>query len=463
MAIRFGTSGWRAIISDEFTFANVRLVTEAICGYLKEEKGDINQTLIIGNDSRFMGEKFAEVAANIAKQKGFRVLLCNHPTPTPTISHAIRMEKASGGINFTASHNPPEYQGIKFSTSDGAPALPEITKRIEKLIKNVPNVAYKDGGSIESYDARPAYLEDLKTKIRFDLIAKNGGKYAYDAVWGTGRGYLDKILRDNGLEVETLHDWRDVNFGGRSPEPSERQTNELRDTVLKNGCVLGLATDGDADRFGIIDSNGIFIQPNQLIPILVDYLAESRGWNLGVARSVATSHLLDRVAKYRGLRLYETPVGFKFIGDLINKDEIILGGEESAGLSIRGHFPEKDGILACLLAAEAVAARRKSLSEQLKDIIDKVGNLESGRIGVTLTQDVAQRLQEKLLQEPTEIGGRRIEKINRLDGVKFLFADGSWMLMRPSGTEPIVRIYAESINKKDLEVLLNEGRSYLLG
>ena len=464
MNIRFGTSGWRAIIADEFTFKNVQLVTEAICSYLTEKNSSgEQQTLIVGHDSRFMGEKFSEVAANIAKQKGFRVLLCNHPTPTPTISHAIRTEKAAGALNFTASHNPPEYQGIKFSTSDGAPALPEITKRIEEIILAGPNVADKDGGSIESFDARPAYLEDLKTKVRFDLIAQKGGKYVYDAVWGTGRGYLDKILRDNGLEVETLHDWRDVNFGGRSPEPSEKQTGELRDAVLNNGCLLGLATDGDADRFGVIDSDGTFIQPNQLIPILVDYLAESRGWTLGVARSVATSHLVDRVAKLRGLKLYETPVGFKFIGELINKDEIILGGEESAGLSIRGHYPEKDGILACLLAAEAVAARGKSLTEQLSDLIEKVGNLESGRIGVKLTQEVAASLKERLAQEPTEIGGKKIENINRMDGVKFMFEDGSWMLMRPSGTEPMVRIYAEAEDKEVLEVLLEQGRKYLLG
>jgi phosphoglucomutase len=463
MDIRFGTSGWRAIIADEFTFKNVQLVTQAICSYLTEKNGEVSQTLIIGHDSRFMGEKFSEVAAEIAKSKGFRVLLCNHPTPTPTISHAIRTKKASGAINFTASHNPPEYQGIKFSSADGAPALPDVTKRIEKIIENSPQVADKEGGSIESFDARPDYLEDLKTKVRLDLIAKSGGKYAYDAVWGTGRGYLDKILRDNGLEVETLHDWRDVNFGGRSPEPSEKQTGELREAVLKNGCLLGLATDGDADRFGIIDSNGDFIQPNQLIAILVDYLAESRGWTLGVARSVATSHLVDKVAKSRGLKLYETPVGFKFIGELINKDEIILGGEESAGLSIRGHYPEKDGILACLLAAEAVAARGKSLTEQLKDLIEKVGNLESGRIGVKLTQEVAASLKEKLAQEPSEIGGRKIENINRMDGVKFIFGDGSWMLMRPSGTEPMVRIYAEAEDKKVLEVLLEQGRKYLLG
>jgi phosphoglucomutase len=464
MNIRFGTSGWRAIIADDFTFENVRLVSQAICSYLTNSDSDsVQKTLIIGYDSRFMGEKFAEVAAGIAKQKGFRVLVCNHPTPTPTISHAIRREKAAGAINFTASHNPPEYQGIKFSTSDGAPALPEITKRIEEIIRNTPNLDDKEGGSIEEYDARPAYLEDLKTKIRFDLIAKNGGKYAYDAVWGTGRGYLDKILRDNGLEVETLHDWRDVTFGGRSPEPSEKQTSELREVVLQNGCILGLATDGDADRFGVIDNNGEFIQPNQLIAVLADYLAESRGWTLGVARSVATSHFIDRVAKLRGLTLYETPVGFKFIGELINKDEIILGGEESAGLSIRGHFPEKDGILACLLAAEAVAARGKTLTEQIRDLEAQVGKLESARIGVKLNDEVAAKLKEKLAQEPLEIGGRKIEKINRMDGVKFMFEDGSWMLMRPSGTEPMVRIYAEAEDKNILEVLLEQGRQYLLG
>lgn len=462
MKIRFGTSGWRAIIGDEFTFENVKKVTEAICSYLTESFNEDEKNLIIGHDSRFMGEQFSLVAAEIAKNKGFRVLLCNHPTPTPTISHAIRNNRAVGGLNFTASHNPPEYQGIKFSTADGAPALPEITKQIETIFENTPNLNNEEGGTIEEFDARPEYLDDLKTKINFDAISKAKGKFAYDALWGTGRGYLDKILRDNGLEVETLHDWRDVTFGGRSPEPSEKQVGELVETVKSKSLTLGLATDGDGDRFGVIDANGEFIQPNHLIAILTDYLAESRGWTLGVARSVATSHLVDRVAENRGLKLYETPVGFKFIGELINKDEIILGGEESAGLSIRGHFPEKDGILACLLAVEAVAVREKSLTEQLNELYARVGKLESGRIGVKLTEDVARRLKEKLSQEPLEIGGRKVDNINRMDGVKFIFTDGSWMLMRPSGTEPLVRIYAESEDKKDLEVLLEQGRKYLL-
>ncbi|MBC7901360.1 MAG: phosphoglucomutase/phosphomannomutase family protein [Saprospiraceae bacterium] len=463
MSIRFGTSGWRAIIADDFTFENVGLVTESICSYLINGDGSSPKKLIVGHDSRFMGEKFAAAAAQIAKNKGFQVLLCDGPTPTPTISHAIRSEKAAGGMNFTASHNPPEYQGIKFSTADGAPALPEITKEIEEGIVNKASVDDQDGGSLVDYDPRPAYLDDLKTKIRFDVIAEARGRYAYDALWGTGRGYLDKALRDNGLEVETIHDWRDVTFGGKSPEPGEGHLDELKAAVAGTSLTLGLATDGDGDRFGIIDSNGAFITPNQLVALLTDYLAESRGWKQGVARSVATSHLVDRVAKDRGLKLYETPVGFKFIGELINKDEIILGGEESAGLSIRGHYPEKDGILACLLAAEAVAARGKSLTEQLKELTDRVGNLESDRIGVKLTDEVAASLKEKLGQEPNEIGGRKIETINRMDGVKFIFADGSWMLMRPSGTEPLVRIYAESEDKADLEELLEQGRKYLLG
>jgi phosphoglucomutase len=463
MSIRFGTSGWRAIIADEFTFENVKLATNAICSYLTTQDDKAGQGLIVGHDSRFMGETFANVAADIAAKKGFRVLLANGPTPTPTISHAIRSNGAAGGINFTASHNPPEYQGIKFSTADGAPALPEVTKQIEAAIDEGTTAADQPDGAIANFDPCPAYLDDLKTKVRFDVLANAKGRYAYDAIYGTGRGYLDKVLRDHGIEVETIHDWRDVTFGGQAPEPGEEHLDELRTAVTSKKLTLGLATDGDGDRFGVIDAGGEFITPNQLIALLTDYLVESREWTQGVARSVATSHLVDRVANVRGIKLYETPVGFKFIGELINKDAIVLGGEESAGLSIRGHYPEKDGILACLLAAEAVATRGASLTEQLDDLYERVGKLESGRIGLKLTPDVAAKLKEKLAEEPTEIGGRRIEKIVRIDGVKFLFENNAWMLMRPSGTEPLVRIYAESESKQDLEELLEQGRKYLLG
>jgi phosphoglucomutase len=465
MTIRFGTSGWRAVIADEFTFAGVRSVTSAICSHF----GHANPSgglIVVGYDTRFLGKEFAEECAKVIADNAFEVLLCDEPVPTPTISHVIRTKSAVCGINFTASHNPPQYNGMKLSTSDGAPALPETTKNIEQIIQQAgiaAPVSAAKAGEVKTFAARPGYLEDLSTKIDFDVIARAAGRYAYDPLWGTGRGYLDEVLRTHGLEVETIHDWRDVLFGGRSPEPEASHLDELREVVRSKGCVLGLATDGDADRFGVIDSNGSFITPNQLIALLFDYLVESRKWDGGAARSVATSHLVDRVAEARGLPVYETPVGFKYIGELINEDKIVIGGEESAGLSIKGHYPEKDGILACLLAAEAVAARGASLTEQLQDLYSRVGKLESGRIGIRLTPEIMQSLGDKLKQDPGEIGGRRVERTNRIDGVKFIFADGSWLLMRPSGTEPVVRIYAESESATDLEVLLEQGHKFLLG
>jgi phosphoglucomutase len=441
-------------------------VTSAICSHFEATKS-VGNLMVVGYDTRFLGERFAEECANVISENAFRVLLCDEPVPTPTISHVIRTKGAICGINFTASHNPPQYNGMKLSTSDGAPALPEITKNVEQIIQKTGStlqpVGPTEARELQTFAARPGYLDDLSTKIDFDAITQAGGRYAYDPLWGTGRGYLDDVLRMRGLEVETIHDWRDVLFGGRAPEPESSHLDELREVVLSKGCVLGLATDGDADRFGVIDSNGSFITPNQLIALLFDYLVESRKWNGGAARSVATSHLVDRVAEARGLAVYETPVGFKYIGELINENKIVIGGEESAGLSIKGHYPEKDGILACLLAAEAVAARGASLTDQLQDLYGRVGKLESGRIGVRLTPQLMRSLGEKLKEDPTQIGGRRVERTNRMDGVKFIFADSSWLLIRPSGTEPMVRIYAESESAKDLEVLLEQGHKFLLG
>jgi phosphoglucomutase len=467
MAIKFGTSGWRAIIADEFTFANVRRVTNSICSYLASSGSFQSTKIVVSYDTRFLGERFAQECVSEITANGFNAIFCDQPTPTPTLSHTVRALKASGAINFTASHNPPEYNGMKFSTADGAPAMPEVTRKIEDRIQATESRVFDNKGNkgssrVEVYDPRPAYLADLGDKIRFDTIANAGGSYAYDPLWGTGRGYLDQVLRDRGVEVETIHDWRDVLFGGRSPEPDDEHLDELRAAMKRRGCVMGLATDGDGDRFGVVDRDGTFITPNQLIPVLFDYLVESRGWTQGVARSVATSHLVDRVAESRGLPVYETPVGFKFIGEMINEDKIVLGGEESAGLSIRGHYPEKDGILACLLAAEAVAASGASLTEQLEGIYARVGRLESKRVGVRLTPDIVASLPQRLARDPKEIGGRRVASVNRADGVKFVFADGSWLLLRPSGTEPVVRIYAESESADDLEVLIEQGRKFLL-
>jgi phosphoglucomutase len=462
--IKFGTSGWRAIIADEFTFDAVRRVTHAISAWINKRAP--GSQVIVGYDTRFMAEVFASEGAAILAANGLQPLLCDRATPTPAIAFAVRSRTASGAINFTASHNPPEYCGIKFSTSDGAPALPEVTSEIERNIASLEGQQIAkpmQGQPVESLLLVSDYLSDLATKIDLGAIASAGLRIAYDPLWGTGRGYLDKALGDVGCGVTLLHDYRDVYFGGHSPTPEAEYLHELRDTVLKGGNHLGLSTDGDADRFGIIDRDGSFVTPNQIIALLVDYLAESRGWSDAVARSVATTHLIDRVAARRGIEVIETPVGFKYIGELIDNDKISIGGEESAGLSIRGHFPEKDGILACLLVAEMVAARNTSLQEMLAKVYSEVGYVASGRIGVKLTPELLQALPGKLSAGGLEFAGHRVESVNRIDGAKFILDDGSWILMRPSGTEPLVRIYAESSNERELEVLLESGHKYILG
>jgi phosphoglucomutase len=460
--IKFGTSGWRAVIADEFTFVTVRRVTQAIANYLQASSA--NKQIIVGCDTRFMAEVFAEECANLLAANGFETFLCDRPTPTPAMSYAIRARGAAGGINFTASHNPPQYCGMKYSTADGAPALPEVTKEIEQEILKLEGteIAKAASGKVTRLAIVDDYLKELATKVDLPAIAGAGLRIAYDPLWGTGRGYLNKALADVGCEVKMLHDWRDVYFGGRSPEPDEDKLEELKHEVVENGYPLGVSTDGDADRFGILDRDGTFILPNLIIALLADYLAESRGWTNGVARSVATTNMVDRVCAKRGIPVFETPVGFKFIGQLINEDKILLGGEESAGLSIRGHIPEKDGILACLLVAEMVAKRGTTIQEMLEKIYAEVGKLISKRIGVKLTPELQQTLPQKLANAPEDFGGRRVKEVNRMDGVKFIFEDGSWMLMRPSGTEPLVRIYAEAENEQDLEVLIGTGSKYIL-
>jgi phosphoglucomutase len=461
--IKFGTSGWRAIIADEFTFAAVRRVTQAIANYLQAQAA--GSEIIVGYDTRFMAEVFAAEAARILAANGFKTLLCDRPTPTPAIAYAIRARGARGAINFTASHNPPQYCGMKFSTADGAPALPEVTGAIEREIQNVADgspAPTQPAQEVESLALVNDYLGELATKIDFNAIADAGLRIVYDPLWGTGRGYLNKALTDIGCEVAVLHDWRDVYFGGHSPEPDEEYLHEMRERITTGGYHLGVSTDGDADRFGIMDRDGSFISPNLVVALLVDYLAESRGWTDAVARSVATTHLIDRVAARRGIKVYETPVGFKFIGQLITEDKIGIGGEESAGLSIRGHVPEKDGILACLLVAEMVAKRGVSVREMAEQVYEAVGKLVSGRVGVRLTPELQEGLKAKLAADPQTLGGRRVTAVNRLDGAKFILEDGTWLLMRPSGTEPLVRIYAEASNEQELEVLLESGRKYIL-
>lgn len=454
-------------MAEDFTIENVRAVVRAIARYVKRRQEEA--TLIVGYDTRFLAETFARESARVLAEEGVDVLLCSEPVPTPVVAYAIVAERAQGGVNITASHNPPEYQGIKFSTADGAPALPEVTREIEQEIERIRRAEGHQGssgrrlGHIRAYDPREGYLRDLARKVDVQTIERARLRVAVDPLWGTARGYLDRFLREAGCDVHVLHDHRDVLFGGGAPEPSAERLRTLREIVAAGGFDLGVATDGDADRFGIVDRGGVFVTPNQILALLFDYLCETRSWEGGVARSVATSHQVDRVARRRGRPVYETPVGFKYIGELLKAGKIILGGEESAGLSIRGHYPEKDGILAALLVVEIVARTGASVSEGLEHLYAQDGRLWSERIEIALTEEGRQRLQQKLQADPpADLFGRRLIEVNRADGLKLLFDDGSWLLLRLSGTEPVARCYAEATSEADLEVLLEQGRIFAL-
>ena len=462
--IKFGTSGWRAIIADEFTFANVRLATEAIGRYVKRRNP--SPTLLVGYDTRFASETSGLEVARVLSTQNIRALLCSQAVPTPGVAYTIMNRKLDGAINITASHNPGEYNGLKFSTSDGAPALPDVTSEIENEIVQLQQSNWEftskpNAQLIESIDIGPAYLRDLATKVDLKKIRDANLSLAYDALHGSGAGYLDGLLKQENIPVMVLHTSRDVYFGGHHPEPADEQLGELKIVMKKNWLKLGLATDGDADRFGVLDEGAEFIYPNELLAMLVDYLIESRGWKGGVARSVATTHLMDRVAKLHNRELLETPVGFKYIGEYIKEGRIILGGEESAGMSILGHTPEKDGILACLLITEMVATRGKSLKNQLNELFSKVGEVYNRRLNVKLDPAISTRVKAKIASDVKEFHGRPVVEQNRVDGLKLIFGDGSWVLMRPSGTEPVVRFYAESSSTSDLDKLLEYGRQWI--
>jgi phosphoglucomutase len=465
-SIKFGTSGWRAIVADEFTVGNIRLAVAGIATYVKTLPAP--HRVLVGRDPRFLGESFVAEAARVLAAAGVTPIVIPEAAPTPAIAYAVRTLHTSGAINFTASHNPPEYNGIKYSTPDGAPALPDVTRRIESAISN--GVAGGGGfpgpfaaeGKFETADVKPAFLKRLAELVDLRAIARSGIKVVYDPFWGAGRGYPSDLLREAGVPVETVHDYRDVLFGGHAPEPDDHLLGDAKEKMKEFGAAIGIATDGDADRFGIVDGDGAFLQPNYVIALLFDYLVETRGWRNGVAKSVATTNLINALAEHHKVPLYETPVGFKYIGELILEDKIAIGGEESAGLTIRGHVPEKDGVIAGLLMAEMVATRGKSLGVQLKELFAKVGSYFPVRENFRLTPEGKSRFTEKLKADPRELGGRRVVQVVRTDGLKLILEDGSWVCYRLSGTEPVVRAYTEARNEHDMEALKAAAEKFVL-
>ena len=463
-AIHFGTSGWRGIIADDFTFRGVRRASAAIAAHALAQKKF--PAIIVGYDTRFFSPEFALVSAAVLRSHGCRVLLCGEATPTPAIAHAILHGKLDGGVNITASHNPAAYNGLKFSGPDGGPALPEITRDIERRAAAMVDSAadsHEVPNDFPAIHPREPYFEQLRRMIRFDVVAKAKGSFVCDAVHGCGAGWLDRILASHGIAETEIRAHRDVLFEGTGPDPSEQNLAPLMKAVAEKKALAGLATDGDADRFGIVDRGGSFVSPNHILGLVFDYLLETRGYKLGASRSLATTHLLDAVAKLHGVKVYETPVGFKYVGPLLREGKIALGGEESAGMTIRGHLPEKDGILACLLVAEMIAARQTSLADQLRDLFRRVGReFWPVRMNLHLPDDAQSELAGRLRADFREFAGRRVVRTDRTDGLQLTFDDGAWVLMRPSGTEPVVRIYTEAATMAESQKLAKDARAWIV-
>lgn len=455
--IVFGTDGWRDIIAEGFTFGNVRIVAAAIADYVKTAYPQ-DRPVLVGYDTRFLAREFAETVVAVLQSRGLKTLLSNRDVATPVIAFAARDLKSAGAVMLTASHNPPEYCGIKYIPDYAGPATKEIT---DTIVANVKRLQASDtelpkGRMVGAeFDPMPSYFAWIRQLVPGTELKTARLKVVYDALYSTGRGYLDELLRGYGCEVTALHTHRDPLYGGGMPEPAPKQLGELIATVKAEGAALGLATDGDADRFGVVDTSGTFYTPNQVIALLLRHLVKNRGAKGVVVRTVATTHLIDRLGAHYGVEVRETPVGFKWVGEKMRQESVIIGGEESGGLSVLGHIPEKDGILANLLVADMVATEGKPIAAIWQDLVAEVGwNPANRRLDLHLSEQAkADVLHLFLERTPTEVAGRKVKDVSRMDGVKLLLDDGSWLLARPSGTEPIIRVYLEAADTAALDEL----------
>lgn len=449
-------------MGEEFTFQNVRIVCQAVANHLKKKFPENNISVVVNYDTRFLSERFASEAAKVLSHNKIHVFLADRDSPSQAQANQIIKRRAQGGINFTASFNPPEYNGLKYNTEKGAPALPEETDMIEdeiKLLSKDSSVCpyYPKTEFVEKIDFQSDYLSLLQERIDFDLIRKSKIRVAADSLYGTSREYLDGILEENHIPVEEIHGYVDPYFGGIAPSSTEENLTELKDLVKKKKCQIGIATDCDGDRFGVIDERGHFVDPNLVLSLILDYLVTQKKWRGGVARSVATTHLIDRIARRFELPLYKTPVGFKFIAELFLEDKIIFGGEESACLALKNHLPEKDGIIAGLLLVEILAAMGKPLSELIEDLFKQYGRRVGRQVSLVLTSENERKLKNLIKNSMEKLGDRKIVNTETIDGIKLDFSDDDWILFRFSGTEPLIRCYVEAGNKKEMNKLMKLG------
>jgi phosphomannomutase len=463
--IHFGTDGWRAEIAEQFTFANVAIVTHAIARYIVERFGH-DKPVVVGYDLRFRAEDFAHHAATILSEYGLTVLLATSWHPTPPIAYAALHQNTAGAFMFTASHNPAEYLGIKFIPEYAGPAMPDITDKIIENVRHLedtPDDRHSPGnqalGQILDFDPRPDYIAFLKTLVQFDKIKTlSGTKVLYDPIHGTGQGYVDVLLRDCGVHVDTLRMGRDVLFAGVMPEPKSEFLEVLKQRVPAEAYACGLSNDGDADRFGVVEETGQFISANDMVALMFRHLYKNRGFRGAAARSVATSMLIDRLAEsYGDVEIIETPVGFKWLGKAMREQDVIIAGEESGGFSILGNIPEKDGILANLLILEMLAYEKKPLSHIVSDMKAEAGlsfwnTYENHKLEEAQKRHIVAEL--KRLQVGASFSeGLTITQVDHRDGVKLYFGQYDWLVVRPSGTEPMLRLYFEATDEGRLKAI----------
>ena len=484
MTIHFGTDGWRAVISDTFTFANLRQVTQAIADAIASDQWNNGtvvhvtpdpKKLVVGFDTRFLSDRFAAEVARVLAANGFTVYLATSDAPTPVISYAVRNLNAMGGVMITASHNAPRYNGVKLKSAYGGSALPEQCRRVEVYLNDNenqgrgPNLMDLDQAIktklIQKFNPIPSYNDHLRTLIDFDKIAERPQRIVVDSMYGAGRGVIKGILQGTGCEVTEIRGEMNPGFGGVHPEPIARFLSPLAGAIGTHLGDFGLATDGDADRIGAMDERGNFVDPHKIMALSLEYLHLKRGWTGSVVRTVSTTRMIDRLCNQYGLKVHETPVGFNHIADIMMQEDVLIGGEESGGISFKGHIPEGDGIIMGLLLLEIVAASGVTLYELVDDLLKRVGPAFYERTDLRLKRPVSkEQMTRQLINDaPATIGGETVKEVASMDGVKYIMADDSWLLIRPSGTEPVLRVYAEGRSQEMVKSLLGFGEQIAAG
>ncbi len=472
MSIKFGTDGWRAVISDTFTFNNLRLVAQAIADYVRNEGSNGREPeVVIGYDTRFLSDRYATEVARVMAGNSIVAWLTRADAPTPAVSYSVVEKKAAAGVMITASHNPPRYNGVKLKSAYGGSASPQQARRVEHYLEEAeaqargPNIMdYQramDQGLIRRFDPAWAYYEHLGRLVNLDVISNGELRVVADAMYGSGRGSFAGMLSRTRCHVHEIRNEMNPGFGGIHPEPIAKYLNALVAAIQTHHADVGLATDGDADRIGAVDAQGNFVDPHHIFALALRYLVEKRGWTGMVIKTVSTTMMVDRLAAKYGLPLKETPVGFNHIADYMLQGDVLIGGEESGGLSIRGHIPEGDGVLMGLLLLEIIADAGVPLHELVADIQRVAGPVHYARTDLRLRHpvDKGEMVARLTNGAPAHIGGVAVQQVDTLDGVKYRLVDDSWLLIRPSGTEPVLRVYAEAPTPEGVKALLGYGEA----